>query len=147
MPQMKGILMKRIGVDVGGSCTDLYYRDHEQRVSVVEQVPATPADPAQAVLDRVVRLSDKADVPLSEIDQLVHGTTVPTNTALTHKGAEVGMITTKGFRDILHIARHKKPYNFSLQQDMPWQTQPLVKDRKSTRLNSSHVAISYAVFC
>ena len=66
---------------------------------------------------------------LSEIDQLVHGTTVATNTALTHTGAEVGMITTEGFRDILHIARHKKPHNFSLQQDLPWQTKPLIKRR------------------
>ena len=121
--------MKRIGVDVGGTFTDLYYLDDEQRVSVVEKVPSTPDDPSQAVLDGLVRLSNKAGVPLSEIDQLVHGTTVPTNTALTHKGAEVGMITTEGFRDILHIARHKKPYNFSLQQDMPWQTQPLAKRR------------------
>src|SRR5699024_2161103 len=118
--------------------TDLYYLDDEQRVSVVEKVPSTPDDPSQAVLDGLVRLSDKADVPLSEIDQLVHGTTVPTNTALTHKGAEVGMITTKGFRDILHIARYKKPYNFSLQQDMPWQTQPLVKRRHRLTIKEAH---------
>lgn len=121
--------MKRIGVDVGGTFTDLYYLDDEQRTSVVEKVPSTPDDPSQAVLDGLVRLSTKAGVALSDIDQLVHGTTVPTNTALTHKGAEVGMITTHGFRDILHIARHKKPYNFSLQQELPWQTQPLVKRR------------------
>lgn len=121
--------MKRIGVDVGGTFTDLYYLDDEQRISVVEKVPSTPDDPSQAVLDGLVRLVEKAGVPLSEIDQLVHGTTVPTNTALTHKGAEVGMIATHGFRDILHIARHKKPYNFSLQQDLPWQTHPLVKRR------------------
>ena len=48
---------------------------------------------------------------------------------LTHTGAEVGMITTEGFRDILHIARHKKPFNFSLQQELPWQSRPLVKRR------------------
>lgn len=127
--------MKRIGVDVGGAFTDLYYLDDGQRLSVVEKVPSTPEDPSQAVLDGLIRLSQKAGVPLSEIDQLVHGTTVPTNTALTHKGAEVGMITTQGFRDILHIARHKKPYNFSLQQDLPWQTQPLVKRRHRLTIN------------
>lgn len=127
--------MKRIGVDVGGTFTDLYYLDDGQRVSVVEKVPSTPEDPSQAVLNGLARLSEKAGVPLSEIDQLVHTTTVPTNTALTHKGAEVGMITTHGFRDILHIARHKKPYNFSLQQDLPWQTQPLVKRRHRLTIN------------
>ena len=60
---------------------------------------------------------------------MLHGTTVATNIVLTHTGAEVGMITTEGFRDILHIARHKKPLNFSLQQELPWQARPLVKRR------------------
>ncbi|MGO1181516.1 MAG: hydantoinase B/oxoprolinase family protein [Micrococcaceae bacterium] len=121
--------MKRIGVDVGGTFTDLYYSDDEHREAVVEKVPSTPHDPSEAVIDGLKRLSQKAGISLSEVDQLVHGTTVATNTALTHRGAEVGMITTEGFRDILHIARHKKPYNFSLQQDLPWQTHPLVKRR------------------
>lgn len=121
--------MKRIGVDVGGTFTDVYYSDDEQRIAVVEKVPSTPHDPAEGVINGLKMLSEKAGVSLSEIDQLVHGTTVATNTALTHTGAEVGMITTEGFRDILHIARHKKPFNFSLQQSMPWQTKPLIKRR------------------
>ncbi|GAA1668025.1 N-methylhydantoinase A [Citricoccus zhacaiensis] len=121
--------MKRIGVDVGGTFTDLYFSDDEQKTAVVEKVPSTPHDPSEAVLDGLRRLSAKAGVHLSEVEQIVHGTTVATNTALTHTGAEVGMITTEGFRDILHIARHKKPHNFSLQQELPWQTHPLVKRR------------------
>ena len=121
--------MKRIGVDVGGTFTDLYFSDDDQRIAVVEKVPSTPHDPSEAVINGIKKLCEKAGVSLSEIDQLVHGTTVATNTALTHTGAEVGMITTEGFRDILHIARHKKPYNFSLQQDLPWQTKPLIKRR------------------
>src|SRR5690625_6466445 len=80
-------------------------------------------------------LSQKAGITLAEVDQVVHGTTVATNTALTRRGAEVGMITTEGFRDILHIARHKKPYNFSLQQDLPWQTQPLIRRRNRLTVN------------
>ncbi|MCI9869866.1 hydantoinase B/oxoprolinase family protein [Arthrobacter humicola] len=121
--------MKRIGVDVGGTFTDLYFSDDDQRIAVVEKVPSTPHDPSEAVINGIIKLCEKAGVSLSEIDQLVHGTTVATNTALTHTGAEVGMITTEGFRDILHIARHKKPHNFSLQQDLPWQTKPLIKRR------------------
>lgn len=121
--------MKRIGVDVGGTFTDLYYSDDEQRSVVVEKLPSTPHDPSEAVIEGLRRLISNAGIRLSEVDHLVHGTTVATNTALTHKGAEVGMITTEGFRDILHIARHKKPHNFSLQQDLPWQTDPLVKRR------------------
>ncbi|MCB1379187.1 MAG: hydantoinase/oxoprolinase family protein, partial [Alphaproteobacteria bacterium] len=58
-----------------------------------------------------------------------HGTTVATNMVIERKGAEVGMITTRGFRDILHMARHKRPHNFSLQFDVPWQSKPLVKRR------------------
>lgn len=121
--------MKRIGVDVGGTFTDLYYSDDDHRTACVEKVPSTPADPSEGVLEGLRRLVDKAGVSLSDIDQVVHGTTVATNTALTHRGAEVGMITTEGFRDILHIARHKKPFNFSLQQELPWQTRPLVRRR------------------
>lgn len=127
--------MKRIGVDVGGTFTDLYYSDDEAHIGFVEKVPSTPEDPSIAVLEGLKLLSVKAGIQLSEVDQVVHGTTVATNTALTHKGAEVGMITTEGFRDILHIARHKKPYNFSLQQDLPWQTQPLIRRRNRLTVN------------
>lgn len=121
--------MKRIGVDVGGTFTDLYYSDDERRQAVVEKVPSTSHDPSVGVIDGLKRLVQKAGISLAEVNQVVHGTTVATNTALTHTGAEVGMITTEGFRDILHIARHKKPHNFSLQQELPWQTHPLVKRR------------------
>lgn len=121
--------MKRIGVDVGGTFTDLFFSDEESGRVVVEKVPSSPDDPASAVLDGLRKLCGKAEVDLDEVDQLVHGTTVATNSALTHTGAEVGLITTEGFRDILHIGRHKKPYNFSIQQELPWQKHPLVKRR------------------
>ena len=64
-----------------------------------------------------------------EIDQFFHGTTVATNIIIEHDGAEVGLITTRGFRDILHIARHKKPLNWSNFQDLPWQRHPLARRR------------------
>ncbi len=59
----------------------------------------------------------------------MHGTTVATNITIEQNGAEVGMLTTKGFRDLLHIARHKRPHNFSLHFDVPWRSHPLVKRR------------------
>jgi 5-oxoprolinase (ATP-hydrolysing) len=121
--------VKRIGVDVGGTFTDLILVDEEAGRITVDKVPSTPDDPARGVVEGINRLCAKAGVELSEIDNLLHGTTVATNTALTHKGASVGLITTEGFRDILHIARHKKPLNFSIQQDLPWQARPLVKRR------------------
>ncbi|MEA2866292.1 MAG: hypothetical protein QOE39_1007, partial [Bradyrhizobium sp.] len=70
-----------------------------------------------------------AGVSPGDIDLVLHGTTVATNMVIERKGADVGMITTRGFRDILHMARHKRPHNFSLQFDVPWQSKPLVKRR------------------
>jgi N-methylhydantoinase A/oxoprolinase/acetone carboxylase beta subunit len=121
--------MKRIGVDVGGTFTDLILVDEEAGRITVDKVPSTPDDPARGVVEGVSGLCTKAGVALAEVDNLLHGTTVATNIVLTHSGAEVGMLTTHGFRDILHIGRHKKPYNFSLQQELPWQSRPLVKRR------------------
>src|SRR5919201_2109734 len=121
--------MKRIGVDVGGAFTDLILVDEESGGISVDKVPSTPDDPARGVVDGVRNLCRKAAVPLGAVDNFLHGTTVATNIVLTHGGAEVGMLTTHGFRDILHIARHKKPFNFSLQQELPWQSRPLVKRR------------------
>ena len=121
--------MKRIGVDVGGTFTDLILVDEESGRITVDKLPSTPDDPARGVADGIRRLCEKSGVALTEVDNLLHGTTVATNIVLTHTGAEVGLITTDGMRDILHIARHKKPLNFSLQQELPWQSRPLVKRR------------------
>jgi N-methylhydantoinase A/oxoprolinase/acetone carboxylase beta subunit len=121
--------MKRLGVDVGGTFTDLILIDEAQGKSWVHKVPSTPSDLSEAVVNGVTEICGMAQVSPGEIQQFFHGTTVATNIVLEHKGAEVGMITTEGFRDILHIARHKRPYNFSLYQDLPWQKYPLVKRR------------------
>ena len=120
---------ERIGVDVGGTFTDLILVDEEEGRITVDKVPSTPDDPSRSVVEGVQALCAKAGVALADVDNLLHGTTVATNIVLTHSGAEAGMITTHGFRDIVHIARHKKPFNFSLQQELPWQSRPLVKRR------------------
>ncbi|WBT09514.1 hydantoinase B/oxoprolinase family protein [Corynebacterium sp. SCR221107] len=119
--------MKRIGIDVGGTFTDVYL--DQDGVVTVEKVPSTPDDPGKAVVNGLVAITKKAGIEVADVDEIVHGTTVATNIALTGRGAHVGLITTEGFRDILHIARHKKPLNFSLQQELPWQSRPLVKRR------------------
>ena len=121
--------MKRIGVDVGGTFTDLIFVDEESRSILVEKVASTPEDPSVAVVEGIERICKRAGTSPAALDQVFHGTTVATNIALTHTGAETGMITTKGFRDIIHIARHRRPLNFSLQQELPWQSRPLVKRR------------------
>ncbi len=126
--------MIRVGVDVGGTFTDVVLErtraagDDGQKVFVTK-VPSTPKDQSEGVVAGVLQVCRIAGVEPGEIDQLFHGTTVATNMVIERNGAEVGMLTTRGFRDILHMARHKRPHNFSLQFDVPWQSKPLVKRR------------------
>lgn len=124
--------MIRVGVDVGGTFTDLVLEAVEpggaQRV-FTHKVSSTVADQSVGVVQGVIELCAKAGVRPQDIDALFHGTTVATNIVIERNGAEVGMITTKGFRDILHMGRHKRPHNFSLQFDVPWQSAPLIKRR------------------
>ncbi|MEZ5100088.1 MAG: hydantoinase/oxoprolinase family protein [Thermoleophilia bacterium] len=121
--------MKRVGVDVGGTFTDLIYLDDETGTILVHKLPTTPADPSEGTIDGVQAISASAGIEPRELDQVFHGTTIATNIVIEHNGAKVGMITTEGYRDILHIARHKKPLNFSNYQDLPWQRYPIVRRR------------------
>jgi N-methylhydantoinase A len=124
--------MIRVGVDVGGTFTDIVLEQTslsgEQKI-FVHKVPSTPSDQSLGVVQGVVEICEIADVSPGDITMILHGTTVATNMVIERKGADVGMITTRGFRDILHMARHKRPHNFSLQFDVPWQSKPLVKRR------------------
>jgi len=126
--------MIRVGVDVGGTFTDIVLErtrvvgKDEQQV-VVTKVPSTPHDQSEGVVAGVLQVCKQAGVAPGDIDVLFHGTTVATNMVIERNGADVGMLTTRGFRDILHMARHKRPHNFSLQFDVPWQSKPLVKRR------------------
>ena len=119
--------MARVGVDVGGTNTD-FVLEAEHGV-YFHKVASTPHDQSEGVLKGLAELCDRAGIRPNQIELIVHGTTVATNITLEHDGAEVGMITTRNFRDILHIGRHKRPHNFSLHFDVPWQSRPLVKRR------------------
>src|SRR3954463_3573062 len=121
--------MKRLGVDVGGTFTDLIYVDDEAGQIIVHKLPTTPDDPSQGTVEGIRELTRLAGTDPSELEQVFHGTTIATNIVIEHTGAVVGMITTEGYRDILHIARHKKPLNFSNYQDLPWQRYPVVRRR------------------
>ena len=124
--------MIRVGVDVGGTFTDIVLEKSGGKSGqsiFVHKVPSTPADQSVGVVKGIVEIARIANVKPGGIDMVFHGTTVATNMVIERKGAEVGMITTRGFRDILHMARHKRPHNFSLQFDVPWQSKPLVKRR------------------
>ena len=115
--------MNRIGVDVGGTFTDFVLAGEAGEVQLLK-VPSTPADPAEATLAGAARLIERAGLAPGRITSFLHGTTVVTNIVLEHDGARAGLITTEGFRDILHIARHKRPSNFSLHEELPWQKHP-----------------------
>ena len=124
--------MIRVGVDVGGTFTDIVLeRVHENgRIEVhVTKVSSTPQDQSEGVVLGVVKVCQIAGITPDKVDLVLHGTTVATNMVIERKGAQVGMLTTRGFRDILHTARHKRPHNFSLQYDLPWQSKPLVRRR------------------
>ena len=124
--------MIRVGIDVGGTFTDIVLENsapgREQQV-VVTKVSSTPHDQSEAVVQGILKVCALAGVEPGEVNAVYHGTTVATNMVIERRGARVGMITTLGFRDILHMARHKRPHNFSLQFDVPWQSKPLVRRR------------------
>lgn len=121
--------MKAIGVDVGGTFTDLVYCDLESGRIEIHKVSTTPDDPSRGVLQGVMELCQAADVAPGDIDHVFHGTTTATNAVLEHKGVVAGMITNEGFRDIIHIGRHQRVQHYSIRQELPWQDRPLVKRR------------------
>ena len=91
-----------IAVDIGGTFTDFVVYDHLDGHLSRLKVPSTPADPAQAVLDGLRRLA-----PTSS-PSIIHGSTVATNALLERKGASTAFVTTKGFRDLLHLGRQTR---------------------------------------
>jgi N-methylhydantoinase A len=115
----------RIGVDIGGTFTDLVLLDDEGRVHF-SKVSSTPDRPEEAVLKGIRDILDVAGVRASHVVEVLHGTTVGSNTLLQKSGAKCGLITTKGFRDILEIGRIRTPSMFDLAWDKP---HPLIRRR------------------
>jgi N-methylhydantoinase A len=113
----------RVGVDIGGTFTDIVLRcpDGTLRVS---KVSSTPEDPGLAVVRGLDALLRTASVDPASVVEIVHGTTVASNTILQKKGARVGLLTTRGFRDVLEIGRVRTPDLFDLTWEKP---EPLVE--------------------
>jgi N-methylhydantoinase A len=99
----------RLGVDVGGTFTDLLLVHDESGELFRVKTPSTPADPSEGVLTGVRRVCVESGVSPTDLAYVMHGTTVATNALLEAKGARVGLITTKGFKQILHLARSQTP--------------------------------------
>jgi N-methylhydantoinase A len=99
----------RLGVDVGGTFTDFLLLDEERGETHVAKVSSTPDDPSQAIAIGIDRVCARAGVAPTAVKHIVHGTTVATNTVLEGRGARVGLVTTEGFREILHLGRGETP--------------------------------------
>jgi N-methylhydantoinase A len=99
----------RLGVDVGGTFTDLLLIDETSGQTFTAKVPSTPQDSSQGVLHGIDRICEKAGIEPTAISSVMHGTTIATNTVLTNSGARVGLVTTKGYKQTLQIARSFVP--------------------------------------
>ncbi|MEM6762382.1 MAG: hydantoinase/oxoprolinase family protein [Pseudomonadota bacterium] len=99
----------RLGVDVGGTFTDLILIDEGSGKTYTAKVPSTPEDSSIGVLNGIEKICKSAGIEPSAIAEVMHGTTVATNAVLTGSGARVGLVTTKGYRDVLQIARSYVP--------------------------------------
>src|ERR1700731_4500419 len=119
--------MYRIGIDVGGTFTDLVAVDDFGEATLAK-VPSTPDDPSVGVLGGLKLLADTLGLELSallsETDRIVHGTTVATNALLERKGARVGLLTTEGHRDVIEMREGLKDDRYNLRLPPPEQLVP-----------------------
>ncbi len=116
--------MRRIGIDVGGTFTDLVVAQDDRPLQFFK-THSTPSDPSLGVLQGLTDVADDSGLSvtdlLSDVELIVHGTTVATNTLIERKGAKVGLVTTDGFRDLLEMREGLKEdrYNLRMQPVEP----------------------------
>ena len=99
----------RLGVDVGGTFTDVLLIDEETGNTWMEKVQSTPVDSSLGVLQGIDRVCRIANIQPESITQIMHGTTVATNAILQSHGAKIGLVTTKGYKQMLQIGRSFVP--------------------------------------
>jgi N-methylhydantoinase A len=107
--------MRWLGVDVGGTFTDLVLCDRKTGALRIEKVSSTPADPSEGILAGIARLG----IDLEALAKFVHGTTVATNTILERKGARTAVLTTAGFRDVLEVGRGNRTVLYNIKATRP----------------------------
>lgn len=115
----------RVGVDVGGTFTDFVLLAGDGSTRTLK-IPSTPSQPERAVIEGIGTLLAQADTSPESVSEVLHGTTVGSNTLLQKTGARCGLITTAGFRDVLEIGRVRTPTMFDLSWRKP---EPLVPRR------------------
>ena len=104
---MNGTPTAVVGVDVGGTFTDIFWFDESTGECRVEKVPSTPDDQSRGFIEGVA--AGAGSDGIESLATVVHGTTVATNALLERKGAKTGLITTAGFRDVLELRRRDRP--------------------------------------
>ena len=109
----------RIGVDIGGTFTDVALVEETSGRIGVAKVPTTPADLAEGVLHALESAMSRYEVDHAEVELLSHATTVVTNAILEENGARAALITTRGFRDVLELRRSARANLYDLFQDAP----------------------------
>ncbi len=110
----------RVGVDSGGTFTDICLVEADGGAIRVWKVPSTPDDPSRAIAGGVTEgLKVSAGATAKDVISFGHGTTVATNALIQHRGVKTGLITTDGFRDLLEIGRQRRPHLYDLQCDKP----------------------------
>ena len=109
----------RVGVDSGGTFTDICLFDEATGNVEVWKVPSTPDDPSRGIAEGVEQGMRQVAQPVAAIVYFGHGTTVATNALIQHRGVKTGLITTDGFRDLLEIGRQKRPDLYDIQADKP----------------------------
>lgn len=109
----------KIGVDVGGTFTDICLFNQDSGEVKVYKLPSTPWDPSEAIGNGIQETMDLYGVKADAVSNLVHGTTVATNAALERKGAKTAIITTKGFRDLIELARQTRASLYDPQVEKP----------------------------
>ncbi|MFL5667382.1 MAG: hydantoinase/oxoprolinase N-terminal domain-containing protein, partial [Ktedonobacteraceae bacterium] len=113
----------RIGVDIGGTFTDLVVFDDATGSFAVGKTLTTPRDPSQAVETLVLETLERESIAASDVQQLIHGTTLVTNAIIERTGARTALFATQGFRDSIEIGRENRYELYDLMLEMP---QPLV---------------------
>lgn len=110
--------MYRIGVDVGGTFTDFTLHDDADGSVRFYKVPSTPHDPSEAIENGLVEMLAVFGLRPEHVEYLGHGTTVATNIVIERRGAKTGLLTTKGFRDVLELGRQARPsiYDYRVQK-------------------------------
>ena len=111
----------RIGTDIGGTFTDIVFSGSSGTV-LTKKVLSTPGDYSRGITEGIREVLVKEAIPTSSVREVVHGTTIVTNTCIELTGAKVGLITTRGFRDVLEMARGRMPELYNLRWEKP---QPL----------------------